>query len=67
MTEEIKKGDEVKITLDGLTYIGKVQSVWQDQRTKMFNIELDVTGGTAFIRGYTYWKQGQDGGEVEKV
>lgn len=55
---EIKKGDRVRITAQGAVRVGLVStSHWS--RNGGYNIEL-VDDNV----GYTYWKQGSDGGTV---
>jgi len=63
----IKQGDTVRITLEnGFTCTGTVLSAsnmaFSGQPDNWY-IELNATSGC--ILGYTYWKQGPDGGTIE--
>lgn len=60
----VQKGDTATITHKGLTYTGEVLS--SSRYDEMYYIEMNVKSGTAPLRGYTYWKQSQDGGTVSK-
>lgn len=61
---EIKKGDTVSIRARGITVTGTVLSAnhWGDDGG--WYIELDDANVPG---GYSYYKQGQDGGNVVKV
>jgi hypothetical protein len=79
----IKKGDRVRITIPGHFnhgfYVGPgscegtVLSAdnWNSGGTKPDNwyieLEKDKASGYGWRTGYGYWKQGEDGGTVEKL
>ena len=60
--QTIFKGDIVHIKSQGVTRTGKVLSADYDSHRGNYYLEIDSTEA-----GYCYWKQGQDGGTVEKV
>ena len=66
---EITKGESVKITLkNGWWCSGTVLSASNQAfsgQPDNWYIEIDADNGN--IAGYTYWKQGPDGGTVEKI
>lgn len=61
--EEIKKGDKVTIKAQGIKVTGIVYSAtfYNNEGWHIELIEANIPGG------YSYWKQNQDGGTVEKA
>lgn len=59
---DLKRGDKIVITMDGERFLGKVLTAEHYGARDGWFIEIDKDRG-----GYGYWKQGSDGGTVEKL
>lgn len=59
---EVKKGDQIAIRAQGITIKGTVISANWYGPTDGWYIETSTESG-----GYSYWKQGQDGGQLRFV
>lgn len=61
--QEVKKGDTIEVKAQGMTITGTVYSASHYGESGWY-IEIEEANVPG---GYSYWKQGSDGGSLTKV